>query len=253
MTIIKKEANDVARAIETLTGEETLIACWSALAGLSPNARVTRSPTATVAVFPSWTPMNNAIVADNHDAVATASELRGVYANAGVGVWALWLPSAARDFDAADEIHEVGTLERDTTTLVMRAVLSQHSRLHEGVARISLSALDRIANDEPVPVNELGEPELVPGLSMWAMIRDDVAVACVYTFIHGDDCGVYAVATLPAWRRRGFARSLLEHVLTDAAQRGARTASLQSTRIGQPLYLSLGFEPVGRYEEWISK
>jgi ribosomal protein S18 acetylase RimI-like enzyme len=246
----------VAKEIETLTGEETLIACWSALARLSPNAGVTRSPTATVAVFPSWTPMNNAIVPDGHNTaatVATASELRDVYANAGVGVWALWLPSASRDLDAPDEVHEVGTLERDTTTLVMRAVLSQHSRLHKGVARISLSALDRIANNEPVPANELGEPELVPGLSMWAMIRDDVAVACAYTFIHGDDCGVYAVGTPPQWRRRGFARSLMEHVLSDAAQRGARTASLQSTRMGQPLYVSLGFEPVGRYEEWISK
>ena len=198
----------MAKAIETLTGEETLIACWRALALLSPNAGVTRSPTATVAVFPSWTPMNNAIVPDGHDvaaAVATASELQRVYANAGVGVWALWLPSACRDFDAPDEVDEVGTLARDTTTLVMRVVLPERPRFHEGVVRISRSALDRIANDEPVPENELGTPDLVPGLSMWAMIRDDVAVSCAYTFIHGEDCGVYAVGTLPVWRRRGFA------------------------------------------------
>jgi hypothetical protein len=41
-------------------------------------------------------------------------------------------------------------------------------------------------------------------------------------------------------------------VLADAWHKGARTASLQSTRMGQPLYESLGFTAVGRYEEWIS-
>jgi hypothetical protein len=41
----------VAKTIETLTGEETLVACWGLLACLSPNTHVTRSPAATVAVF----------------------------------------------------------------------------------------------------------------------------------------------------------------------------------------------------------
>jgi len=45
----------------------------------------------------------------------------------------------------------------------------------------------------------------------------------------------------------------MEHVLADAQRRGARTATLQSTRMGLPLYESLGFEPVGRYEEWVSR
>ena len=30
-----------------------------------------------------------------------------------------------------------------------------------------------------------------------------------------------------------------------------RTATFQSTRMGQRLYSSLGFEAVGRYEEWV--
>ena len=52
---------------------------------------------------------------------------------------------------------------------------------------------------------------------------------------------------------QGVGRTLMEHVLADARRRGARTASLQSTRMGQPLYESLGFTPVGRYEEWVSR
>jgi ribosomal protein S18 acetylase RimI-like enzyme len=45
---------------------------------------------------------------------------------------------------------------------------------------------------------------------------------------------------------------LVEHALADARHRGARTGSPQSTWMGQKLYESLGFQTVGRYEEWIS-
>jgi ribosomal protein S18 acetylase RimI-like enzyme len=84
------------------------------------------------------------------------------------------------------------------------------------------------------------------------MAQGDMAVSCAWSFLHETDCGIFTVGTLPGWRRRGLARSLVEHVLADASQRGARTATLQSTRMGQPLYESLGFEAVGRYEEWVS-
>ena len=83
------------------------------------------------------------------------------------------------------------------------------------------------------------------------ILDDDVAVAGAWSFLLGSDCGIYAVGTVPPWRRRGFARALMEHVLAEAWRRGARTATLQSTRIGQRLYSSLGFEAVGRYEEWV--
>jgi GNAT superfamily N-acetyltransferase len=85
------------------------------------------------------------------------------------------------------------------------------------------------------------------------MIQDGYAVAGAWSFLRGGDCGIYAVGTVPEWRRRGLARALMEHVLADAQHRGARTATLQSTRMGLPLYNSLGFEPAGRYEEWISQ
>jgi hypothetical protein len=41
----------------------------------------------------------------------------------------------------------------------------------------------------------------------------------------------------------GYARALMEHVLADAWHRGARTASLQSTRMGQPRYAGSAFGP----------
>jgi GNAT superfamily N-acetyltransferase len=244
----------VTSKVIALPGQETLLACWEALARLSSNATLVHSPAAVAAVFPSWVPLNNAIVLKSHDgaAAAAAPQLANAYADAGVDVWALWVPSLVTDLDGPDHVQEVGGLKRDTTTLVMQASLSDKRRLHDGVIRTSIAAVTRVGN-EPVPVADLGPPETDPGLDAWVMVQDDVAVTGAWSFLHQKDCGVYAVGTLPAWRRRGLARSLVEHVLADAQRRGARTGTLQSTRMGQRLYESLDFQPVGRYEEWISQ
>ena len=113
--------NDIA-----LPGQETLLACWSALAQLSPGARLMRSSAAAAAVFPSWAPLNNAILLtadDGASAAAASCLLTSVYADAGVGVWALWTPSRVTDLDAPAEVRAVGGFKRDTTTLVMQATL----------------------------------------------------------------------------------------------------------------------------------
>ncbi len=237
-----------------LAGQETLLACWSALARMSPGATLIRSAATAAAVFPAWAPLNNAIMlsADDGAAAAAVSQLTSVYTDAGVGAWALWLPSRATDLDTPDEMRAVGALKRDTTTLVMQATTLRGLRLHEGVVRTSIAAATR-ATEEPVPAVDLGEPERTPGLAAWAMVQDDVAVAGAWSFRHGRDCGIYTVGTSPGWRRRGLARSLVAHALADAARQGARTATLQSTRVAQHLYESLGFEPAGRYEEWLSQ
>jgi GNAT superfamily N-acetyltransferase len=215
---------------------------------------VVRSSTAVAAVFPSWAPLNNAIVLADPDAevsATTASGLAGLFTAAHVDSWALWLRSTVTDLQAPGRPREIRGLSRDTTTLVTRANLPRNLRSHEGVRRTSLETATRAGDGEPVPRARLGEPEDVPGLSSWVMVHDRHAVAGAWSFLHHDDCGIYAVGTAPAWRRQGFARALVEHVLADARRRGARTASLQSTEMGRPLYESLGFEPVGRYEEWL--
>ncbi len=78
-------------------------------------------------------------------------------------------------------------------------------------------------------------------------------VSAAWSFRHGDDVGVFAVGTVPAWRRRGIGAALTGHILADAATGGARTASLQSTPMGRSLYESLGFVAAGRYVEWVPR
>ena len=233
-------------------GQETVVASWAALAQLSPGAKLIRSSTAVAAVFPSWAPLNNAIMLTAPTETATASaasQLAPVYAAASVPEWALWVPSDAPDLDAPDRICEVSGMRRDTTTLVMRATLPRGLRQHDSVVRTSIATATR-ATDEAVPAVDIEEPEGIPNLSGWVLLHDAVAVAGAWSFLQDGDCGIYAVGTVPRWRRHGFARALVEHVLADAQLHRVRTASLQSTRMGQPLYESLGFQPAGRYEEW---
>ena len=109
------------------------------------------------------------------------------------------------------------------------------------------------ASDEPIRTNALDESEIdidAP-LAGWVALDGDVAVAGAYRYLHGSDCGIYAVGTAPAWRHRGIARRLVDHIIAEAARRGARTATLQSVREARGLYESLGFAAVGRYEEWV--
>ena len=244
----------MSTTVVALPGQDTLLGSWDALAQLSPRAKLIRSSTVVAAVFPSWAPLNNAIMRTTPDSTATASaasQLAPVYAEAGVDAWALWVPSRVTDLEAPDSVAEVGGLKRDTTTLVMRATLPRRLRQHGSVVRTSIATATR-ATDEPVSARDIEEPEAQPNLDGWVLIHDQVAVAGAWSFLHDRDCGLYAVGTVPQWRRQGFARVLVEHVLARAQLRGARTASLQSTRMSQPLYESLGFQAAGRYEEWAS-
>jgi GNAT superfamily N-acetyltransferase len=234
-----------------LPGQDTLIACWTALANASPGATVTVFPESIAAVFPAWAPLNNAIMRRVAPGRASdeATRLARIYGAAGIDTWALWLPTTVTTLDSNDELALTG-LERDTTTLVMTTELRSSLRQHDGVVRTSVASAV-LAGDAAVAVAGVEVSEGAPGLSGWVFVDEGFAVAGLWAFRHGYDCGIYGVGTVPERRRRGLARALVEHVLADAAQQGAHTASLQSTAMGLPLYESLGFIPVGRYEEWL--
>lgn len=236
-----------------LPGQETLLGSWGALMPASVGSHLMYTRTSFAAVYPNWTALNNAILLDPPSPAAAseaASELHDVYSGADVASWALWLPSRVLDFDATDSVTAVEGMVRDTSTLVMASDLLAGMPSHPGVLRTTVHAA-AVAGDRPVPADLVPDPDDTSDVDGWVLIYDEYAVAGAWTFRNGSDVGVYAVGTAPDWRRRGLARVLMLHVLADAQRRGATTASLQSTRMGQPLYARLGFRPVGRYDEWI--
>jgi GNAT superfamily N-acetyltransferase len=64
------------------------------------------------------------------------------------------------------------------------------------------------------------------------------------------DCGIACVATHPDARRQGLASRLLSVAIAAAAERGARTSSLQATKKGRGVYERLGFRAVGAMRMW---
>jgi ribosomal protein S18 acetylase RimI-like enzyme len=72
-----------------------------------------------------------------------------------------------------------------------------------------------------------------------------VATAAIFTDIETGSEGIYWVATMPAARRQGHAKTLLSHLLRRRQSRDGRF--LQSTRNALPLYRSCGFEPIESY------
>jgi GNAT superfamily N-acetyltransferase len=58
------------------------------------------------------------------------------------------------------------------------------------------------------------------------------------------------VLTATAYRRRGFARTLLLHTIARADQLGIESLKLDATNQGQPLYESLGFRVEQPVERW---
>lgn len=237
-----------------LPGEDVLLGSWRAIAQVSPDARVVQTSSGAAAVFPHWAPLNNAVLQGapptSSTASAAAEDLRALYASVPVEGWALWLPSGSRDLRAADAVHDVAGMSRDTTTLVMVQDVQEDLPPSPRVVRTSVEAAAR-AGDDPVPAVELPDPDGIDGLDAWALVDGESAVAGAWSFRSSEEVGIYAVGTVPRWRRRGLARELMLHVLSDVRRAGALSASLQSTAMGQPLYESLGFRAVGRYEEWV--
>jgi ribosomal protein S18 acetylase RimI-like enzyme len=63
----------------------------------------------------------------------------------------------------------------------------------------------------------------------------------------GETLAVYNVATIPDLRGRGLGRLMTLAAMRDGAALGARSAVLESSDDGYPVYAKLGFREVGRY------
>ena len=71
-------------------------------------------------------------------------------------------------------------------------------------------------------------------------------------FTHGDQVGVFNIATPPSHRRRGYGAALTARAVSDGVRDGATWAWLQATSDGLPVYERLGFKTVERWRFWIA-
>ena len=76
---------------------------------------------------------------------------------------------------------------------------------------------------------------------------EGVPVAVSTLVMTGRTAGVYGVATIPAYRRRGFGEAMTWRAVRDGAARGCAMANLTASDMGRPLYERMGFRVVAPF------
>jgi GNAT superfamily N-acetyltransferase len=94
----------------------------------------------------------------------------------------------------------------------------------------------------------LDRPECV----VYVGYADGAAVASGLGWRTGRTIGVYAIATIPAARRRGYGAAMTARVVTDGVATGCDAAALQASELGRPIYERLGFRVDVRYTSYVS-
>ena len=91
--------------------------------------------------------------------------------------------------------------------------------------------------DPTVVRNVVDVPEIALYLGYFPKGVAGTALLCTH---HGV-AGLHMAGTRPEHRRRGVARRMMHHLMTEARARGLRHATLQASAMGEPLYTQLGF------------
>jgi len=223
----------------------------------APDSSLVRREGLLAAVAPS-TPQRSLFNSVYYSEAAALEEEVGrlgeTYDQNGVRAWTVWVPDGDR-----------GTA---------RMLAARGHKLDAEPRAMALDLLD-LASEPPAPAGIEPRPGDAPtaaelndraygygpdgfraGLAGETAIRwhaayeGEEAIGCVGTIEVGDDCCVTGVATPPEHRGRGVASWLLWRELDRARERGLRTASLQASRAGAPLYERLGFADLGFVEMW---
>jgi ribosomal protein S18 acetylase RimI-like enzyme len=237
-------------------GTATLLGSWAEYARRAQDAELVRLRQVTAAVFarePERDVYNNAVLAPALDEVARSAALEAmeaVYAAAGVERFAAWVEEG--DAAMRRDLERRGyTL--DTSTLAMGMILRDliDARLPPGV-EVGPATWEEYVASEGFPSTFLRTADHEV-LHVLVAREDGEIVAAALAYDLAGDCGIYNVSTKETARRRGLGTALTAVQVRAARERGCRTASLQSTAVGEGVYRRVGFRDLRRILEYIPR
>jgi N-acetylglutamate synthase len=91
----------------------------------------------------------------------------------------------------------------------------------------------------------------LPGVSSSLASYEGVDVSMATGVTDGAMVGIFNVATPPEHRGHGFGAAVTAQAVTAGRAAGATTAYLQSSPMGYPVYVRLGFRTVERWQQWM--
>ena len=206
---------------------------------------------AIVPKAPTRSVFNSVFFEDPQQLLSALDDLAAAYEAAGVSAWTVWVPP--EDAETAGALERAGHLldatprymgmELDDLREPPPATAEFEPRLSDD--RAEMARMNEIAYGYP-PGDFVAVAESpIEGGRIWFADVDGEAVSTLVIRPHRSDAMVTWVATLPEARNRGIARSLLAHALREARGEGLETTTLQSTKLGAPVYATLGFRDFG--------
>jgi ribosomal protein S18 acetylase RimI-like enzyme len=79
------------------------------------------------------------------------------------------------------------------------------------------------------------------------------AVTTLAVVVAAESIGIYSVSTLPQYRRKGYAESLMRQVIAEYTRRtGLERTVLQATRAGFDMYKKMGYRAVSHFSVYMT-
>ncbi len=182
-------------------------------------------------------------------------EIAAAYEEAGVKAWTVWTPEEDTEVAAALEAagHKDDAQPDDMAMELSELREPEGEPAFEIRQEYDLATMARIneiaygwAPGEFRAMETAEMPELVP----YFADLDGETVGTLAVWPHGDDAAIEWVAVLPEARGHGISGRLLAHALREARESGLGTTTLQSTKLGNPVYARLGYRDYGAMHMW---
>jgi GNAT superfamily N-acetyltransferase len=210
---------------------------------------------AIVPAAPDRSVFNSVFYESGERLLGSLDRIAGAYDEAGVRAWTVWVPEADRPVAEALERagHKFDAEPRDMGMALaeLRAPeVDPELTVSERDDYAAMARLNEIAYGlPPGEFRAVGEA-MMPGLRIYFAELGGDEVSTLGIWPHGSDAVVIWVATLPEARGRGISGRLLAHALADAREAGLETTTLQSTKLGRPVYERLGYRDFGAVHMW---